>query len=179
MDEQSNAELIAAEKMSKRSRIRVSNTKKPFIFYLNLAKKYVNRYNNVELTALGMAIPTVVIISEILKRDGLATQNLVSISTVQSKDELTGKCMQKAKIEIVMTLNEQYDKPRPNVIILKRKNANPKTAKRKTKGTSLDITAGKSQVEKTVDGKTDVKSAADEIEAKTETEVAAAVTEES
>ncbi|XP_076943562.1 uncharacterized protein At2g34160-like [Bidens hawaiensis] len=56
-------------------RIRVSNTKKPFIFYLNLAKKYVNRYNNVELTALGKAIPTVVVISEILKSDGMATQN--------------------------------------------------------------------------------------------------------
>ncbi|KAJ0673101.1 putative Alba-like domain superfamily protein [Helianthus annuus] len=35
-DEQKIAEV--AEEMSKMHRIRVSNTKKPFIFYLNLAK---------------------------------------------------------------------------------------------------------------------------------------------
>ncbi|KAD6453064.1 hypothetical protein E3N88_07769 [Mikania micrantha] len=173
--EQSNAE--AAANMSRKYRIRVSNTKKPFTFYLNLAKKYINRYNNVELSALGMAIPTVVVISEILKEDGLATQNLISVSTVETKDEFTGKCILKAKITIAMTLNEYYDKSKANVIMLKKENAQPKTANKKTDGTSLDITACKSQ-DVVDDGKADVKSAADETEAKTELEVSAVAAEE-
>ncbi|XP_076900397.1 uncharacterized protein At2g34160-like [Bidens hawaiensis] len=126
MDEQKIAEV--APKTTKMPRIRVSNTKKPFIFYLNLAKKYVNRYNNVELTALGKAIPTVVVISEILKSDGMATQNLISISTIKNKDESTGKSLQKAKIEIVMTLNEHYDNSKAKENILKKKNAQHKVS---------------------------------------------------
>ncbi|CAH1412290.1 unnamed protein product [Lactuca virosa] len=124
MDEQSDAVLAA--KMSRNHRIRVSNTKKPFIFYLNLAKKYIHRYHKVELTALGMAIPTVVVISEILKGNGIATQKMISISTIKTKDEFTGKSMQKAKIEIVLGKNDESDKPKPKGITLKKRNPKPK-----------------------------------------------------
>ncbi|KAK9068191.1 hypothetical protein SSX86_012302 [Deinandra increscens subsp. villosa] len=158
MDEQSNAQV--ADEMSTRRRIRVSNTKKPFIFYLNLAKRYINRYNNVELSALGRAIPTVVVISEILKEDGLATQKFISISTVKTDDEITGKCIQKPKIEVLMTLNEQYDKPKADVIILK-----SKRGRAQPKG-------------EIVDGKTDVNNAAGETETKTELEIPAGAAEE-
>ncbi|XP_022002816.1 uncharacterized protein At2g34160 [Helianthus annuus] len=171
-DEQKIAEV--AEEMSRMHRIRVSNTKKPFIFYLNLAKKYIKRYNNVKLTALGMAIPTVVLISEILKEDGLATQKLIAISTVQTKDKFTSRYIQKAKIEIVMALNEQYDKAKADAIILKKKSAQPKTGVKKTDGTSLDVTACKSQDE-IVDGKAGVKKAVDETKTKTVIEISAAV----
>ncbi|KAJ0717306.1 putative DNA/RNA-binding protein Alba [Helianthus annuus] len=174
-DEQKIAEV--AEEMSKMHRIRVSNTKKPFIFYLNLAKlyaKYIKRYNNVKLTALGMAIPTVVLISEILKEDGLATQKLIAVSTVQTKDKFTSRYIQKAKIEIVMALNEQYDKAKADAIILKKKSAQPKTGVKKTDGTSLDVTACESQDE-IVDGKAGVKKAVDETKTKTVIEISAAV----
>ncbi|PWA78064.1 DNA/RNA-binding protein Alba-like protein [Artemisia annua] len=136
-------------------RIQVSNTKKPFVFYVNLAKNYINRHNSVELTALGMAIPTVVMISEILKGNGLATQKLISTSTFKSKDESTGKLIQKAKIEIVMAKNEQFEKPKAHSVALK-KGVHPKTkvklgkAKKKSEVAVPDISACKLQDETVV-----------------------------
>ncbi|CAB4317324.1 unnamed protein product [Prunus armeniaca] len=55
-----------------KNHIQVSNTKKPIFFYVNLAKRYVEQNNEVELSALGMAIATVVTIADILKNNGLA-----------------------------------------------------------------------------------------------------------
>ncbi|CAJ1926207.1 unnamed protein product [Sphenostylis stenocarpa] len=68
-------------------RIQVSKAKKPFFFYLNLAKKYIKQDNDVELCALGTAIPTVVIISEILKSNGWAIEKNIMTSTVGSKED--------------------------------------------------------------------------------------------
>ncbi|XP_019197174.1 PREDICTED: uncharacterized protein LOC109191048 isoform X1 [Ipomoea nil] len=58
----------------KKNRIQVSNTKKPLFFYVNLAKRYIQQHNEVELSALGMAITTVVTVAEILKNNGFATE---------------------------------------------------------------------------------------------------------
>ncbi|KAH0971850.1 hypothetical protein GBA52_024006 [Prunus armeniaca] len=55
-----------------KNRIQVSNTKKPLFFYVNLAKRYMEQNNEVELSALRMAIATVVTIADILKNNGLA-----------------------------------------------------------------------------------------------------------
>jgi len=38
----------------KKNRIQVSNTKKPLFFYVNLAKRYLQQHDEVELSALGM-----------------------------------------------------------------------------------------------------------------------------
>ncbi|CAH1412289.1 unnamed protein product [Lactuca virosa] len=149
MDEQSDAVLAA--KMSRNHRIRVSNTKKPFIFYLNLAKKYIHRYHKVELTALGMAIPTVVVISEILKGNGIATQKMISISTIKTKDEFTGKSMQKAKIEIVLGKNDESDKPKPKGITLKKRNPKPKITFNKEKMNETDESVSGKDDEKNVE----------------------------
>ncbi|GKA67092.1 RNA-directed DNA polymerase, partial [Tanacetum coccineum] len=142
-------------KLSTNCRIQVSNTKKPFVFYLNLAKKYINRHNSVELTALGMAIPTVVMISEILRGNGLATQKLISISTIKTKDGSTGKLIQKAKIEIVMVKNEQPDKPKAHAVTLKtgvtlKTKVKLGKAKKKTDGAVPDIASCKLQDETVV-----------------------------
>ncbi|KAE8720962.1 Alba DNA/RNA-binding protein [Hibiscus syriacus] len=59
---------------AQKNRIQVSNTKKPLFFYVNLAKRYIQQHNEVELSALGMAITTVVTIAEILKNNGLAIE---------------------------------------------------------------------------------------------------------
>ena len=93
----------------KKNRIQVSNTKKPLFFYVNLAKRYIEQHNEVELSALGMAITTVVTIAEILKNNGLAIEKKVSTSTVGMKDETKGRLMQKAKIEIVLGKSEKFD----------------------------------------------------------------------
>ena len=94
---------------AKKNRIQVSNTKKPLFFYVNLAKRYIEQHNEVELSALGMAITTVVTIAEILKNNGLAIEKKVSTSTVGMKDENKGRLVQKAKIEIVLGKSEKFD----------------------------------------------------------------------
>ncbi|XP_022946135.1 uncharacterized protein At2g34160-like isoform X2 [Cucurbita moschata] len=90
----------AATETQKKNRIQVSNTKKPLFFYVNLAKRYIQQHNEVELSALGM---------EILKNNGLATEKKVLTSTVGMKDENKGRLVQKAKIEIVLGKSEKFD----------------------------------------------------------------------
>ncbi|XP_042515246.1 uncharacterized protein At2g34160-like [Macadamia integrifolia] len=93
----------------KKNRIQVSHTKKPLFFYVNLAKRYMQQHNEVELSALGMAIATVVTISEILKNNGLAVEKKITTSTVDMKDESRGRPIQKAKIEILLGKTENFD----------------------------------------------------------------------
>ncbi|CAD5173926.1 unnamed protein product [Musa acuminata subsp. malaccensis] len=85
-----------------KNRIQVSTNKKPLFFYVNLAKRYMQQYNEIELSALGMAIGTVVTVAEILKNNGLATEKKILTSTVGTKDEAKGRLVRKAKIEILM-----------------------------------------------------------------------------
>ncbi|KAG0495973.1 hypothetical protein HPP92_000606 [Vanilla planifolia] len=89
--------------------IQVSNTKKPLFFYVNLAKRYMQLHDEVELSALGMAIATVVTIAEILKNNGLAIEKKIMTSTVDMKDESRGRSIQKAKIEILLVKSERFD----------------------------------------------------------------------
>ncbi|XP_031488313.1 uncharacterized protein At2g34160-like [Nymphaea colorata] len=101
------AEMNLSE--AKKNRIQVSNTKKPLFFYVNLAKRYMQQYNEVELSALGMAIATVVTIAEILKNNGLAVEKRIQTSTIDMKDESKGRHVQKAKIEILLGKTKDFD----------------------------------------------------------------------
>ncbi|KAM3212130.1 hypothetical protein ACQJBY_065300 [Aegilops geniculata] len=100
---------LAVTEPHKKNRIQVSNTKKPLFFYVNLAKRYMQMHNEVELSALGMAIATVVTVAEILKNNGLAVEKKIMTSTVDVNDESRGRPMQKAKIEIVLGKTENFD----------------------------------------------------------------------
>ncbi|KAG0591926.1 hypothetical protein KC19_1G212500 [Ceratodon purpureus] len=93
----------------KKNRIQVSNTKKPLFFYVNLAKRYMQQHEEVELSALGMAIATVVTVAEILKNNGLAIEKRILTSTVDMKDETRGRPIQKAKVEIILGKSEHFD----------------------------------------------------------------------
>ncbi|XP_041022766.1 uncharacterized protein At2g34160-like [Juglans microcarpa x Juglans regia] len=93
----------------KRNRIQVSNTKKPLFFYVNLAKRYMQQHNEVELSALGMAIATVVTIAEILKNNELAVEKRIVTSTVDMREDAGGQPIQKAKIEILLGKSEKFD----------------------------------------------------------------------
>ncbi|PHT74870.1 hypothetical protein T459_22147 [Capsicum annuum] len=73
-------------------------------------QRYMQQHNEVELSALGMAITTVVTVAEILKNGGFATEKKVLTSTVGMKDEAKGRMVQKARIEIVLTKSEKFDK---------------------------------------------------------------------
>lgn len=90
------------EKEKKIYRIQVSKTKKPLFFYLNIAKKHLKLDNDVELCALGTAIPTIILISEILKRNGWAIEKSVEASTVDAKEGKEGRGAPKAKLGIVL-----------------------------------------------------------------------------
>ncbi|KAL5212828.1 hypothetical protein ABZP36_023675 [Zizania latifolia] len=93
----------------KKNRIQVSNTKKPLFFYVNLAKRYMQLHNEVELSALGMAIATVVTVAEILKNNGLAVEKKIITSTVDVKDDSRSHPIQKAKIEMLLGKTDKFD----------------------------------------------------------------------
>ncbi|CAI9770423.1 unnamed protein product [Fraxinus pennsylvanica] len=95
----------------KKNRIQVSNTKKPLFFYVNLAKRYLQQNTEIELSALGMAITTVVTIAEILKNSGFASEKKILTSTVGMNDEAKGRLVQKARIEIVLEKGEKFETP--------------------------------------------------------------------
>ncbi|KAK7828349.1 uncharacterized protein At2g34160 [Quercus suber] len=101
--------LNITDSSNKKNRIQVSNTKKPLFFYVNLAKRYMQQYNDVELSALGMAIATVVTIAEILKNNGLAVEKKIMTSTVDMREDAGGRPIQKAKIEILLGKSEKFD----------------------------------------------------------------------
>ncbi|XP_075642161.1 uncharacterized protein At2g34160-like [Castanea sativa] len=101
--------LNITDSSNKKNRIQVSNTKKPLFFYVNLAKRYMQQHNDVELSALGMAIATVVTIAEILKNNGLAVEKKIMTSTVDMREDAGGRPIQKAKIEILLGKSEKFD----------------------------------------------------------------------
>ncbi|AQK92736.1 Alba DNA/RNA-binding protein [Zea mays] len=103
-----------------RNRIQVSSSKKPLFFYVNLAKRYMQHHDDdVELSALGLgpkslsnllaAISTAVTVAEILKNNGLAVEKKVRTSTVDIKNEISTRSIQKAKIEIVLGKTNKFD----------------------------------------------------------------------
>ncbi|CAK9224589.1 unnamed protein product [Sphagnum jensenii] len=100
---------LALNDIHKKNRIQVSNTKKPLFFYVNLAKRYMQQHEEVELSALGMAISTVVTVAEILKNNGLAVEKRILTSTVDMRDEARGRPIQKAKVEIILVKSGQFD----------------------------------------------------------------------
>ncbi|GAA0186685.1 hypothetical protein Leryth_013268 [Lithospermum erythrorhizon] len=97
------------ENQQKKNRIQVSHTKKSLFFYVNLSKRYMQQHNEVELSALGMAIATVVTIAEILKNNGFAVEKKIRTLTVDVGDERGGRPVPKAKIEIVLGKTEKFD----------------------------------------------------------------------
>ncbi|XP_050215625.1 uncharacterized protein At2g34160-like [Mercurialis annua] len=104
-----NININDASLNNKKNRIQVSNTKKPLFFYVNLAKRYMQQHTEVELSALGMAIATVVTIAEILKNNGLAIEKKIMTSTVDMREETGGRPVPKAKIEILLGKSEKFD----------------------------------------------------------------------
>ncbi|GER34584.1 alba DNA/RNA-binding protein, partial [Striga asiatica] len=71
--------------------------------------RYLQQNNEIELSALGMAITTVVTIAEILKNNGFAKEKRILTSTVGMKDQDKGRVVNKARIEIVLEKLEKFD----------------------------------------------------------------------
>eukprot|EP00270_Netrium_digitus_P008709 TRINITY_DN2614_c0_g1_i5.p1 TRINITY_DN2614_c0_g1~~TRINITY_DN2614_c0_g1_i5.p1 ORF type:complete len:137 (+),score=28.85 TRINITY_DN2614_c0_g1_i5:209-619(+) len=92
--------------MSRRNRIQVS-TKKQLFFYVNLSKRLLQQYEEVELSALGLAIATAVTVAEILKNNGLAVEKRIFTSTMDMRDNARRRSVQ--KIEISLQKSELFD----------------------------------------------------------------------
>ncbi|KAL3617224.1 hypothetical protein CASFOL_038971 [Castilleja foliolosa] len=71
--------------------------------------RYMQQHNEVELSALGMAISSVVSIAEILKNNGFAVEKKITTSTVEIRDDSRGRPVQKAKIEVVLGKTANFD----------------------------------------------------------------------
>ncbi|KAL5548448.1 hypothetical protein UlMin_003679 [Ulmus minor] len=93
----------------KANRIQVSDTEKPLFFYINLAKRYMQEFNEVKLSALGECMSTVVTIAEILKNNGLAIEKKVTTSSVDMKNDSKGGTIQKSRIEVVLGKTLNFD----------------------------------------------------------------------
>ena len=67
-------------------RILVSSTRKP-ISYINLAKRFLQEHGEVQLSALGIAVATMVTVAEILKNRRLAVEQKISTSLEALSDD--------------------------------------------------------------------------------------------
>lgn len=79
--------------------------KRNHAYYVNLALKVFQRrewYNNLELSGLGNAIPSIVSIAEILKRYKVAEVEKIETSMVELSDGEGTRPLQKAKIVVLM-----------------------------------------------------------------------------
>lgn len=95
---------------SRRTRIQVSNQKRPLYFYVNLAKRILQQHGEVELSGLGMALSTVVTVAEILKNNGLAVERRIRTSTIDiGEDTRRPRSSPKAKIEIMLAKSTAFD----------------------------------------------------------------------
>ncbi|CAN6816986.1 unnamed protein product [Brassica oleracea] len=75
--------------LRRKNRIQVSNIMKPLFFYVNLAKRYMQQYDDVELFVLGMVIS-------------------IMTSTVDIKYDLRGHHVPKAKVVFLRANYESY-----------------------------------------------------------------------
>eukprot|EP00882_Tetradesmus_deserticola_P006323 GHRQ01006652.1.p2 GENE.GHRQ01006652.1~~GHRQ01006652.1.p2 ORF type:complete len:142 (+),score=45.27 GHRQ01006652.1:146-571(+) len=91
------------------NRIQVSSSKKPMFFYVNLAKRLLAEQGEIHLSALGMAVSTMVSIAEILKKDGLVVETRVSTCMDLLGGEDGRRPVQKAKMEILLKKADNFD----------------------------------------------------------------------
>jgi DNA-binding protein len=85
-------------------RIQVSSTK-PIYSYVNQAKRLLADHGEIQLSALGQAISTLVNVAEILKKDGLAVEKTLSTAL----DASTEDGRMKAKMEAVLAKSPKFD----------------------------------------------------------------------
>ena len=98
----------------------LSNVKKPLYHYVNLCRTFLSKHASVELSAIGMAVSTAVTVSEMMKKDGLATVTRIHTSTVDATEAMwaVGRgggaggdecCTSKTKIEVTLTRTENFE----------------------------------------------------------------------
>mmetsp|Transcript_11460 Transcript_11460/g.35027 ORF Transcript_11460/g.35027 Transcript_11460/m.35027 type:complete len:118 (+) Transcript_11460:297-650(+) len=94
----------------KQNRIQVSRERRPLGFFINLAKKFLQTEDEVELSGLGLAVASAVTIAEVLKQSGLIEITSIETSLVEAYDERKSKSPPKAKIQIRIKKTEEFFK---------------------------------------------------------------------
>ncbi|CAL8462082.1 g1613 [Coccomyxa elongata] len=88
------------------ARILVSSTRKP-ISYINLAKRFLQEHGEVHLSALGIALASLVTVAEILKDRGLAVEKRLCTSLESLSDDY--RTRQKPKMDVVLVKSPDFD----------------------------------------------------------------------
>ncbi|KAM6545633.1 hypothetical protein CsatB_026369 [Cannabis sativa] len=107
------AEIVAAEE-------RESSTMGPILSKYNKAEEAVEEVLGgngtdgevvIQMSKTDTTIPTVILITEILKRNGLAVQKDIRTSTITIgvREEKKGRVMVKAQIEILLRMADKID----------------------------------------------------------------------
>ncbi|CAL8472066.1 g11608 [Coccomyxa elongata] len=91
------------------ARIQVSTNKKPLFFYVNLAKRFLQEHGEVQLSALGLAISSMVTVAEILKSGQWAVESRITTGLDTTEEEGRDRPMQKAKMEIILIKSPQFN----------------------------------------------------------------------
>lgn len=88
------------------SRLLISSSRKP-VSYVNLAKRCLSEHDEVQLSALGVAISSMVTLAEILKNKGLAVEKKVTTSL----EEISSNCRirHKPKMSVTLIKSPQFD----------------------------------------------------------------------
>ncbi|KAK9918781.1 hypothetical protein WJX75_006856 [Coccomyxa subellipsoidea] len=93
------------------ARVQVSATKKPLHFYVELAKRFLQEHGQVQLSAIGLAIPMMVNLAEILKANRWATEIKIRTGLYHppGEPELPPNGLPKATMEIVLSKSAFFD----------------------------------------------------------------------
>lgn len=88
------------------ARILVSSNRKP-VSYINLAKRFLQEHGEVQLSALGIAISSMVTVAEILKNKQLAEESRITTSLEWLSAE--SRVRHKPKMTVVLTKSAKFD----------------------------------------------------------------------
>lgn len=99
---------MAAEGERHPGRIQVSN-KQPLFFYVNLGKRLLAEHGEIQLSALGLAVATMVTVAELLKKDQLAVEKKVTTSLLQYEDDGKARSAHKPKLEVLLGKSPEFD----------------------------------------------------------------------
>jgi len=90
------------------NRVLVSN-KRPLFSYAAITKKLLHEHEEVYLSALGMAMSTVVAVAELLTSEGLVVQASIKTWMEEIVDAGRPKPIHKAKLEVVLKKSGDFD----------------------------------------------------------------------
>eukprot|EP00698_Gefionella_okellyi_P013987 TRINITY_DN3862_c0_g1_i2.p1 TRINITY_DN3862_c0_g1~~TRINITY_DN3862_c0_g1_i2.p1 ORF type:complete len:153 (+),score=25.49 TRINITY_DN3862_c0_g1_i2:19-477(+) len=93
----------------RKNQIQVSMRAKSVYFYSNLVKRFLMNEPEVEISALGFAITTVVSISEILKKTGAVVLKKIETSTADMSEFRGSRQGHKAKLTITVVKGPHFD----------------------------------------------------------------------